>query len=219
MRIKVKSVSKVLYGNTVTDNVSIQMQSNRIYGLCGYNGCGKTMLMRLIAGLILPTKGAIYFDDKKLGKDINFPPSMGILIENPSFLDSKSGFANLKLLASIQRNVGDDDIKEAIRRVGLNPEDKKKYKKYSLGMKQRLGIAAAIMEKPEVIILDEPTNALDKEGVKTVQEIMVEERERGALIIITCHDYSILEKNCDVIYTIEHGKIISECEPEWGSQA
>lgn len=210
MKIEIKNLTKVLGGNTVVDNVNITMESGTVYGLCGYNGCGKTMLMRLIAGLIIPTKGSVSYDGKTLGKQLDFPPSIGILIENPAFLDSRSGFDNLKLLASIKGKVDNKVIADSIRKVGLDPDDKKKFRKYSLGMKQRLGIASAIMESPDLIILDEPTNALDSNGVELTQKLIRKECERGALVIMTCHDREILENVCDVIYTIEHGKIIDE---------
>ena len=210
MNITVKGVTKTIRGNTVADNINLELKSGTIYGLCGYNGCGKTMLMRLIAGLILPSEGEVIIDGKVLGRETDFPESMGILIENPSFLGSLTGFENLKLLASIKRLIQDDLIKHSIRRVGLNPDDKKHYRKYSLGMKQRLGIASAIMESPDLIILDEPTNALDRDGVEIVKKIILEEKKRGALVIMTCHDRTILEGVSDVIYTIEHGKITDE---------
>ena len=210
MNITIKGVTKTIRGNTVADNINLELKSGTIYGLCGYNGCGKTMLMRLIAGLILPSEGEVIIDGKVLGRETDFPESMGILIENPSFLGSLTGFENLKLLASIKRLIQDDLIKHSIRRVGLNPDDKKHYRKYSLGMKQRLGIASAIMESPDLIILDEPTNALDRDGVEIVKKIILEEKKRGALVIMTCHDRTILEGVSDVIYTIEHGKITDE---------
>ena len=210
MNITVKGVTKTIRENTVADNINLELKSGTIYGLCGYNGCGKTMLMRLIAGLILPSEGEVIIDGKVLGRETDFPESMGILIENPSFLGSLNGFENLKLLASIKRLIQDDLIKHSIRRVGLNPDDKKHYRKYSLGMKQRLGIASAIMESPDLIILDEPTNALDRDGVEIVKKIILEEKKRGALVIMTCHDRTILEGVSDVIYTIEHGKITDE---------
>ena len=210
MTITLKNVTKIIGGNTVADSVNLTLKSGTVYGLCGYNGCGKTMLMRLISGLILPTKGDIFFDEKKLGKDIDFPENMGILIENPAFLGGLSGFDNLKLLASIKGKITDDIIKKTISRVGLDPDDKKKYRKYSLGMKQRLGIASAIMEAPELIILDEPTNALDSSGVEIVKKIIASEKKRDALITVTCHDHAILQEMCDIIYKIEHGKIIDE---------
>ena len=210
MDIILKNVTKIFKRNTVVENVNLSLHSGTVYGLCGYNGCGKTMLMRLISGLIIPTNGEILVDGKKLGKQIDFPESMGILIENPSFLGSLSGFENLKMLASIKHTVADDIIIKTINRVGLDPKDKKKYRKYSLGMKHRLGVAAAIMETPELIILDEPTNALDADGVKIVQNIIMEEKARGALVIVTCHDKSVLEDVSDVIYSIEHGRVVSD---------
>ncbi|MCM1227215.1 MAG: ABC transporter ATP-binding protein [Clostridium sp.] len=210
MNITLKNVTKIIRKNIVADNVNLSLASGSVYGLCGYNGCGKTMLMRLIAGLIIPSKGEIAFDNKILGKDIDFPESMGILIENPAFLSGLTGFENLKLLASIKNEISDDVIKRTIVRVGLEHNDKKKYRKYSLGMKQRLGIASAIMESPDIIILDEPTNALDADGVEITKKIIAEEKERGALVLITCHDHTIIEEVSDVIYTIEHGKITGE---------
>ncbi len=210
MNITLKNVTKVLGKNTVVDKVDLSLKSGMVYGLCGYNGCGKTMLMRLISGLIVPTEGEIRFDEVLLGKKIDFPESIGILIESPSFLGGLSGFDNLKLLASIKGKITDEIIKKTISRVGLDPDDKKKYRKYSLGMKQRLGIASAMMEAPELIILDEPTNALDSSGVEITKKIISEEKDRGALVIVTCHDQKILEEMCDIVYTIEHGKIMSE---------
>jgi ABC-2 type transport system ATP-binding protein len=185
----------------------VVFESGEIIGLKGVNGSGKTMLMRLIAGLILPTGGRILIDGEELGKDITFPRSIGILIENPAFLDSYSGFKNLQMLASIKGVVGDDDVRAAIERVRLDPDDKKKYRKYSLGMKQRLGIAAAVMERPDIVILDEPTNALDSDGVEVVKEILREEKKRGALVIISCHDFETLKSLSDRMYLIEAGRL------------
>lgn len=210
MTITLNNVTKKIKGNIVADHVNLTLHSGVVYGLCGYNGCGKTMLMRLIAGLILPSEGEILFDGKVLGKEIDFPESMGILIENPAFLGGMSGFENLKLLASMKGIISDDTIMNTIRRVGLDPKDKKKYRKYSLGMKQRLGIASAVMEAPDLVILDEPTNALDANGVEITKKLIAEEKKRGALVIMTCHDREILEGICDIIYTIEHGKITDE---------
>ena len=206
-KIVLENVTKVIRGNNVTDNVSVVFESGEIIGLKGVNGSGKTMLMRLIAGLILPTGGRILIDGEELGKDITFPRSIGILIENPAFLDSYSGFKNLQMLASIKGVVGDDDVRAAIERVRLDPDDKKKYRKYSLGMKQRLGIAAAVMERPDIVILDEPTNALDSDGVEVVKEILREEKKRGALVIISCHDFETLKSLSDRMYLIEAGRL------------
>ncbi len=206
-QIEIKNVTKTIKHNTVIDNVSLTVNSGEITGLKGVNGSGKTMLMRLISGLILPTSGEIMINGEKLGKDITFPHSIGTLIENPAFLDNYSGFGNLKLLASIQGKISDEEIREAIRAVELDPNDKKKFRKYSLGMKQRLGIAAAVMEHPDIIILDEPINALDSDGVQMVKRILQKEKERGALILISCHDLDILKELSDVIYLMNVGKL------------
>ena len=198
----------------VIDCVSAEFSSGKVYGLQGINGSGKTMLMRLISGLIYPTEGRIVIDGKILGKEIAFPESIGILIENPAFLDNYSGFANLKLLASIQNKIDDKQIYKTLERVGLEPDSRKKYKKYSLGMKQKLGIAGAVMEKPEFLILDEPANALDKEGIERLKKIVQEEKERGALIILSCHDSALLEVMADVIYSMENGRLLKQEEAE-----
>lgn len=208
MILKISNVTKIIKKTTVIDNVSAEWTNGKVYGLCGYNGCGKTMLMRLIAGLIKPTSGSIKIDDKELGKDIDFPESIGLLIENPAFLDNYTGFENLKLIAGLKKIITDDEIKESLNRVNLNPDDIRKYKKYSLGMKQRLGIAAAIMEHPDLILLDEPTNALDSDGVALVAKIIQEEKERGALIVLACHERQFLEDAADVIQKIEKGKFV-----------
>lgn len=213
-QIEIKDITKTIKHNTVIEHVSLMVNSGEITGLKGVNGSGKTMLMRLVSGLILPTSGEILINGEKLGKEITFPRSIGILIENPAFLDSYSGFQNLKLLASIKGKINDEEIKEALRAVELNPDDKKKYRKYSLGMKQRLGIAAAFMEHPDIIILDEPTNALDSDGVQMVKQILQNEKERGALILISCHDLDILKELSDVIYLMNVGKLSAYTDEE-----
>ena len=207
MVIQVENVSKTIKGNMVIDCVSAEFSSGKVYGLQGINGSGKTMLMRLISGLIYPTEGRIVIDGKILGKEIAFPESIGILIENPAFLDNYSGFANLKLLASIQNKIDDKQIYKTLERVGLEPDSRKKYKKYSLGMKQKLGIAAAVMEKPDIVILDEPANALDEKSERQLWKIIKEEKERGALVIISCHTSELLEEAADEIYRMDLGEI------------
>lgn len=205
--IVVNEVSKSIYGVPIINSVSMTLVSGNVYGFQGINGSGKTMLMRLICGLIYPTKGEIVIDGKRLGKEITFPQSVGLLLENPAFLDSYTGFENLEMLASIKNIITQEEIHEAITSVGLDPLDKRKYKKFSLGMKQRLGIAAAIMEKPDILILDEPTNSLDSSGVSLVKTIIAKERERGAIIILACHDLPVLQDVSDEIFLLEQGKI------------
>ena len=205
--IVVNEVSKSIYGVPIINSVSMTLVSGNVYGFQGINGSGKTMLMRLICGLIYPTKGEIVIDGKRLGKEITFPQSVGLLLENPAFLDSYTGFENLEMLASIKNVITREEIHDAITSVGLDPLDKRKYKKFSLGMKQRLGIAAAIMEKPDILILDEPTNSLDSSGVSLVKTILAKERERGAIIILACHDLPVLQDVSDEIFLLGQGKI------------
>ena len=166
--VRLEDYCKSFKSAEVLKNINLTLESGKVIGLKGKNGSGKTMLMRAISGLILPTSGKVYINDKELGRHISFPPSIGILIENPSFISNYTGFKNLKILASIQNRISDDEIRDAIRKVGLDPDDKRTFKKYSLGMKQRLGIAAAIMERPDIVILDEPINALDEAGLVNI---------------------------------------------------
>lgn len=207
MQIKVENVTKKIGQATVLDQISMELESGMIYGLKGKNGSGKTMLMRMICGLILPTQGRIMIDGKTLGKDFSFPPNAGALIEAPGFLGRYSGFDNLKMLTNIQQKADDDAIAEALRKVGLDTEEKKKYKKYSLGMKQKLGIAAAIVEDPELIVLDEPTNALDEGSVERLRKILLEFKEKGALILLSSHDTEELKYLSDVIFHMENGHL------------
>ena len=209
MRMEVIEVSKVIRKHTVLDQVSCSMHSGKIYGIQGINGSGKTMLMRVLIGLIHPSSGKVLIDGKELGKELEFPKSIGFLLENPTFLDRYSGYQNLKMLASVKKIISDEEINKVLCLVGLDEEAaKKKYRKYSLGMKQRLGIAAALMEKPDIVILDEPTNALDTSGVELVKEIVRREKKRGALVIISCHDLAVLEELSDEIIKLESGKVI-----------
>lgn len=210
--IKLSDITKTIKKKTVLDNINLEMHAGTVTGFNGINGSGKTMLMRMITGLIRPTSGSVYIDDKELHKDISFPPSVGALLENPAFIDGYTGKENLKLLAGIKGLVTDDEIDEILDFVGLSNAKDKKYKKYSLGMKQRLGIAAAVMERPEIVILDEPTNSLDSEGVEMVKSLVQREKERQSLVIIACHEYEILKSLSDIIYSIEDGKIIDVVE-------
>ena len=207
MTIEVKSVTKVLRKITVLEDVNLILESGTIYGLRGVNGSGKTMLMRLMAGLIRPTRGEVFLDGKQLGKDLSFPPDMGMLIENPAFLDGYTAAQNLRLLAGIRKKVGEERIREILEQVGVGWEDKRKYRQFSLGMKQRLGIAGAVLEHPQLLLIDEPTNALDTDGVEMVQELLLEEKKRGALIVLACHDFSILQSLSDVLYSVKEGRV------------
>lgn len=207
MNIQVKDCFKQIKATTILQSINLDLYGATVYGLQGPNGSGKTMLMRLIAGLIRPTSGSVVIDGKTLGKDFDFPPSMGLLLENPAFLPDYTGIKNLELLANVQGNIGQEEIAQALRDVGLSPEDKRKYRKYSLGMKQRLGIAAAVMEKPDLILLDEPTNSLDEKGTEQICRVVRAERQRGALIILASHDSKVIESVADEIYVISDGYI------------
>ena len=210
MKIEIKDYTKIIKDSTVLDKINLTFESGKIYGLKGKNGSGKTMLMRAVSGLIKPSSGQIIIDNEVLGKDISFPRSIGVLIENPSFLANETGFSNLRMLADLGNGVSDEDIEDTLSELGLNPKEKKSYKKYSLGMKQKLGIAAAVMEHPDIIILDEPINALDQDSVKIVKKMIIRERDRGAVIILACHDTEELEYLSDEIIYIQDGKIISK---------
>ena len=205
--VRLEDYCKSFKSAEVLKNINLTLESGKVIGLKG-----KNMLMRAISGLILPTSGKVYINDKELGRHISFPPSIGILIENPSFISNYTGFKNLKILASIQNRISDDEIRDAIRKVGLDPDDKRTFKKYSLGMKQRLGIAAAIMERPDIVILDEPINALDEAGAGLIKGLLDELKANGSLIIIACHDTEELNYLSDEIYEIYDGEITGHIE-------
>ena len=210
--VRLEDYCKSFKSAEVLKNINLTLESGKVIGLKGKNGSGKTMLMRAISGLILPTSGKVYINDKELGRHISFPPSIGILIENPSFISNYTGFKNLKILASIQNRISDDEIRDAIRKVGLDPDDKRTFKKYSLGMKQRLGIAAAIMERPDIVILDERINALVVAGAGLIKGLLDELKANGSLIIIACHDTEELNYLSDEIYEIYDGEITGHIE-------
>lgn len=208
MKIEIKDLYKEIKKNVILDNVNITLTGGKIYGIQGKNGCGKTMLMRSIAGLVIPTRGSIIINGKVLHRDISIPESIGVLIENPSFLPRYSGYENLKMLAMLDDKVSDGEIKDLLEKVGLKDAADKKFGKYSLGMKQRLGIACAFMEKPDLILLDEPTNALDPEGIECLHRLVEEAKERKALIILACHDAEELNQMADVVIQMDRGRVM-----------
>lgn len=211
--IKVRNLNKVISGIKILDDMNLTFENGKIYGLQGKNGSGKTMLLRAICGLIKITEGEIIIDGKRLGKDIMFPDDVGILIENPSFINKYTGFKNLKLIAEIQNKVGDEEINSVIRSVGLNPDDRRTYRKYSLGMRQRLGIACAVMGNPGIVLLDEPFNALDEAGIEQIRNLIYSVRDSGSVVIIACHDREELESLSDEIFLLNDGKIVKHYEP------
>jgi len=206
-RIILEHVSKVIRNVEVLNDINLSFEKGKIYGLKGYNGSGKTMLLRMIAGLIQPTEGTVSVDDEILHKDIDFPKDMGVLIENPNFWNNYTAKEVLYSLAVINKKIGIKEIDKALKRVELDSDDKRTIRKYSLGMKKRLGIAQAIMEEPQILLLDEPSNALDKQGVGLVRTIIQEEKKRGALIILASHQQEDLGI-CDVVIEIEDGRIV-----------
>ena len=206
-KIRIENVSKTIKGVTVLKNISCSFERGNIYGLSGANGSGKTMLLRLIAGLIRADEGAVYIDDKLLKKDIDHPQNIGVLIENPGFWKHYTGYECLRLLAEIRNAISIKEIKDSMERVGLDSSDKRTIRKYSLGMKQKLGVAQAIMEKPDILLLDAPTNALDKNSTDKVRRIIIEEAERGALVIVASHNIQDLDI-CTKIYEISEGEIV-----------
>lgn len=207
MYLEVEEINKKIGVDDVLSEISLSMEKGKIYGLQGKNGCGKSMLMRVICGLVLPSSGRVLISGEELGKELSFPESVGVFIEKPGFLDAYSGFQNLSMLASIKKLIGGEEIKGTMKRVGLEDVMYKKYKKYSLGMKQKLGIAAVIMEHPDIVILDEPANALDEKSERRLWEIVREEKERGALVIISCHTAEVLEEVSDEIFKMDQGRI------------
>lgn len=210
--IKIEGLCKRIKDAVILDHVSMTLTPGKIYGFRGKNGCGKTMLMRAISGLLIPDEGTVVINGKTLHKDIAFPESMGILIENPSFLPQYTGYKNLKMLSELSKGISDEDIRLALIRVSLDPDDRRTYKKYSLGMKQKLGIANAIMGEPDVIILDEPINALDEDTVRQIKRVLLELRNQDKLIIIACHDREELEYLSDIIFEMNKGRIIDRKE-------
>ncbi|MCY9166478.1 ATP-binding cassette domain-containing protein [Bacillus atrophaeus] len=205
--IKLENVTKTLNSNMVVNNVSMQLESGNIYGFRGANGSGKSMLFRVISGLLVHEKGVITVNQSILHKDISFPESMGIVIENPEFIPHLTGKQNLKVLASIKKQATDMDINHALNVVGLDKNDSRKYKKFSLGMKQRLAIGQAIMENPDLLILDEPTNALDEATIDRIKIFLNEYKKRNKLILISSHDKYFLELISDQIYEVKEGRV------------
>ncbi len=207
MYIRLRHVTKKIKQEKLLDDISFEFQGGKVYGLQGKNGCGKTMLMRAICGLITLTEGEIDINGERLHKDISFPRDVGALLENPSFLNGYTGLENLKFLADIQGKVKEKELKECLTKVGLDAEDKRVYRKYSLGMKQKLGIAAAVMGSPKLVILDEPINAIDETGVEKVRKVLSELKQKGSIIITACHDKEELMMLSDEIIRISKGRI------------
>lgn len=203
--ISIRNVSKKFGEEIVLKNITHDFECGMVHGIVGMNGSGKTVLLKCICGFLLPTEGRIYVKEKRVGRDIDFPESLGMIIESPGFLPNLSGFKNLKLLASLRGRIDDEAIRSAIRRVGLDAESKKHVGKYSMGMRERLGIAQAIMEDPDLLILDEPFNGLDKQGVQEVYDLIMELNDQGKTIFLVSHNAADIEMLCDTVCEMDAG--------------
>ena len=207
MRLEAQGLCKTIKGREILSDVNLSLESGTVYGFVGRNGSGKTMLFRALSGLMALTGGKVLLDGKTLRADFAVLPSLGIVLENVGLYPEFTGYENLRFLASFKGLASDRDIHDALERVGLDPADKRVYRKYSLGMKQRLAIAQAIMERPDVIMLDEPTNGLDDEGVVRIRRLILEEKERGALILLASHNRDDIRLLADKLYRIEAGRV------------
>lgn len=207
MKLVVNNISKSIKGKSILDNVTLEMEQGRVYGFVGRNGSGKTMLFRALSGLMNVDSGEIIWNGKQLHKDFSVLPELGIMLENAGLYPNLTGLENLMYLASFRNKIGKSEIVKAIHRVGLDAEDKRVFGKYSLGMKQRLVIAQAIMESPDIIMLDEPSNGLDEGGVEQIREIIKQEKERGALILLASHNKEDMRILADELYSVADGRI------------
>ena len=206
--IEIKNLTKRYGEAEVLSNINMKLESGKIYGLVGRNGSGKTMLMKHILGFVKATQGTILINGKAVGENDDMQENIGAIIENPGFLPEYSGFTNLKLLAMIQGKIKDEQIKDAIRLVGLDPESKKAVGKYSLGMRQRLGLAQALMENPDILLLDEPLSGLDNDGVQAMWKLFMKQKEDGKLIVLASHSKEDIGTHCDEIFRFDKGKMV-----------
>ena len=209
--IFVENVTKAFGNQEVLKTVCVKFEMGKIYGIVGRNGSGKTVLLKCICGLLYPSTGTVTVGGKVVGKDVDYPENVGFIIETPGFLPRYSGLKNLKYLAAVRGKVKKDEIRKYMELVGLNPDDKKHVGNYSLGMRQRLGIAQALMENPDILILDEPMNALDNNGVEEMRTILLKMKEQGKLIIIASHVRDDIDILCDEVYGIDAGIMKKIC--------
>lgn len=205
--IEIDNIGLEIKNKMLLSNIKLKLEEGTIHGLVGNNGSGKTILMKCICGFMRPTEGQILVDDKRIGVDIDYPESMGIIIESPEFVPYMSGIDNLKHLAALNGKIGKDEIVKTMTECGLQPDLKLAVKRYSLGMRQRLGIAQAIMENPKYLILDEPMNGLDKHGVEEMRKLFKKLKDEGKTIILASHNKDDIDVLCDHVYEMEQGKI------------
>ena len=207
-KIELIGVNKSFKEEKVLKDICLTLTDNKIYGFVGRNGSGKSVLFKIICGYVIADSGKIMIDGKELGKDMDFPEGLGALIETPGFIWYQSGFENLRYLARIRNKINDAQVKDAIRQVGLNPDSKKWVGKYSMGMKQRLGIAQAIMENPDILLLDEPLSGLDNDGVQEMWKLFLKQKEDGKLIVLASHSKEDIGTLCDEIFRFDKGKMV-----------
>lgn len=205
--IDINALTLTIRTTEILKNITVHFEKGSIHGLIGRNGSGKTMMMKCICGFVRPTSGTILVDGKQVGKDTDFPKSIGIIIETPGFIPYYSGYKNLKLLADLNKKISKEKIKDIMRQVGLDPEMKRHVRKYSLGMRQRLGLAQAIMESPDLLILDEPMNGLDKDGVADMRKHLLNLKEQGKTILIASHSAEDIEVLCDTVCEMDKGTL------------
>ena len=203
--IEVQNVVKRFRDQVVLKNVSISFEKGKIHGIVGRNGSGKTVLFKCICGLMHPEEGVILVNGKRVGRDVDMPEDIGAIIEAPGFLPNYSGYKNLRFLANIRRKIGKEEILNVLKTVGLDPESRKHVGKYSLGMRQRLGIAQAIMEDPEILILDEPMNGLDNAGVQDIRALLLELKAQGKTILLASHNHEDIAARCDTVHEMDGG--------------
>lgn len=203
--IDMKNINLKIGKNDILKNINVEYEKGKIHGFIGRNGSGKTMLMKCICGFVKPTEGTIFVADKQIGRDCDFPDSVGIIIETPGFISYYSGYRNLKLLADLNKKIDKEKIRNTMQMVGLVPDLKRHVKKYSLGMRQRLGLAQAIMENPDLLILDEPMNGLDKDGVSDMRKYLLNLKEQGKTILIASHSAEDIEILCDTVCEMDKG--------------
>lgn len=203
--IEVQNVVKRFRDQVVLKNVSVSFEKGKIHGIVGRNGSGKTVLFKCICGLMHPEEGVILVNGKRVGRDVDMPEDIGAIIEAPGFLPNYSGYKNLRFLANIRRKIGKEEILNVLKTVGLDPESRKHVGKYSLGMRQRLGIAQAIMEDPEILILDEPMNGLDNAGVQDIRALLLELKAQGKTILLASHNHEDIAALCDTVHEMDGG--------------
>lgn len=205
--IEIHNLALTISKNSILSDITVNFEKGKIHGLIGRNGSGKTMLLKCICGFVKPTSGEIIVSSKRIGKDCDFPDNTGIIIETPGFIPYYSGYKNLKLLADLHGKITNDDIRKTMEQVGLDPDLKRHVRKYSLGMRQRLGLAQAIMENPDLLILDEPMNGLDKDGVSDMRQYLLNLKEQGKTILIASHSAEDIDILCDTVCEMDKGKL------------